>query len=139
MRVGLLMYEQSGTWIELGTNMSEDSEIGESKTVQRTFTTPEIWNGESIICYSRQWTTEGSSPVGYDTFEITDLKLEKGNKATDWSPAPEDIDEKIDNAQASADDAKNKAETAKKDITEATLKINDLEGPKSVYFNFKEI
>ncbi len=35
---------------------------------------------------------EGNKP--FDIF-ITEIKFEKGNKATDWSPAPEDTDEKI--------------------------------------------
>src|SRR5699024_3080087 len=30
-------------------------------------------------------------------FDVWDIKLEKGNKATDWSPAPEDYDNKINN------------------------------------------
>lgn len=34
---------------------------------------------------------------------IKNLKLEKGNKATDWTPAPEDVDEGIANAQADID------------------------------------
>lgn len=33
------------------------------------------------------------------------LKLEKGNKATDWTPAPEDVNEGIDNAQDTAGNA----------------------------------
>lgn len=32
-------------------------------------------------------------------WRIRKIKLEKGNKATDWSPAPEDVDEKIDDIQ----------------------------------------
>lgn len=32
-------------------------------------------------------------------WRIRNIKLEKGNKATDWSPAPEDVDEKIDDIQ----------------------------------------
>ena len=33
------------------------------------------------------------------TFDISikEIKIEKGNKSTDWSPAPEDVDSKIDN------------------------------------------
>lgn len=30
-----------------------------------------------------------------NTFYIKNVKIEKGNKATDWTPAPEDVDEKI--------------------------------------------
>lgn len=36
-------------------------------------------------------------------FEIAYLKLEKGNKPTDWSPAPEDFDEKIDQINKEVD------------------------------------
>lgn len=32
-------------------------------------------------------------------WRIRNIKLEKGNKATDWSPAPEDVDKKIDDIQ----------------------------------------
>lgn len=32
-------------------------------------------------------------------WRIRNIKLEKGNKATDWTPAPEDVDEKIDDIQ----------------------------------------
>ena len=47
------------------------------------------------------------------------FKIEKGNRATDWTPAPEDVDASIsdaqtaaDNAQTTADEAKTKAEAA---------------------------
>ena len=40
------------------------------------------------------------------------FKIEKGNKATDWTPAPEDVDAGIDNAQTTADTAKANAATA---------------------------
>lgn len=39
------------------------------------------------------------------TWTITNVKLEKGNKATDWTPAPEDVSGDIDSAQVAADDA----------------------------------
>lgn len=39
-----------------------------------------------------------STEVG-KKWRIRNIKLEKGNKATDWSPAPEDVDEKIDDIQ----------------------------------------
>ena len=40
------------------------------------------------------------------------VKLEKGNKATDWTAAPEDTDGKIDNAQTAADNAQTTANGA---------------------------
>lgn len=48
---------------------------------------------------------------------LEDIKLEKGNKATDWTPAPEDLDEQfimiqngINNMQTSLDDVKTKTD-----------------------------
>ena len=39
--------------------------------------------------------------------KVTKIKLEKGNKATDWTPAPEDVDSAILTAQNSANTANN--------------------------------
>jgi len=47
-------------------------------------------------------------------FQIWDLQIEKGNKATDWSPAPEDVDSSINQAQTTADTATIKIDNLKK-------------------------
>lgn len=44
------------------------------------------------------------------------VKLEVGNMATDWTPAPEDAESSITNAQNTANTAKNTADAAKADI-----------------------
>lgn len=44
--------------------------------------------------------------------ELRNMKVERGNKATDWTPAPEDVDGKID-------EAKQKAESIKTDLEQA--------------------
>lgn len=48
------------------------------------------------------------------TAYITKIKLEVGNKATDWTPAPEDMatSEEVQKAQSSADDAKTLSDNA---------------------------
>lgn len=38
-------------------------------------------------------------------YTVSNLKIEKGNKATDWTPAPEDVDADIDNVWEKADNA----------------------------------
>ena len=40
--------------------------------------------------------------VGDGGFSVESIKLEKGNKATDWTPAPEDIEEQISIAENTA-------------------------------------
>lgn len=38
----------------------------------------------------------GTSPYEANSIEVRNIKVEKGNKATDWTPAPEDIEAQID-------------------------------------------
>lgn len=59
---------------------------------------------------------------GSDSFRLWDVKLEKGNKATDWTPAPEDVDAGISDAQSTADTAITNAATAQS--TADTAKTN---------------
>lgn len=69
-------------------NFGSSKTIGETKSVSRTITTPsEIPSDYRILLYTRMWKA-GTTP---DTFRFTNVKLEKGTKATDWSPAPEDM------------------------------------------------
>ena len=66
-------------------------------------------------------------------YYITDFKLEKGNKATDWSPAPEDIDSDIQdvneiasNAQSTANNALNRANGAYSEIDSINSTISNI-------------
>lgn len=52
-------------------------------------------------------------------------KLELGNIATDWTPAPEDVDADISNAQNSADKANTNANTANQNAGSAQNTAND--------------
>ena len=54
------------------------------------------------------------------------FKLEKGNKATDWSPAPEDIDDSIDSVQSSANQAQTVANNAQTIAKTASSKVEIL-------------
>lgn len=52
--------------------------------------------------------------------KIYDCKLEVGNIATDWTPAPEDLEALATTAQSTADTAKSAADTAKTTADKAT-------------------
>lgn len=53
-------------------------------------------NGYAVIfCATRQNTGETDQPIERGDTTIHWVKIEKGNKATDWSPAPEDVDGEI--------------------------------------------
>lgn len=116
MMVGFLIYSAAySTWVQLSTGMPDTAVIGDKKSVQITFTTPAEWRDEAMLCYSRRWTTDGASPVGFDTFKVTDFKIEKGNRATDWTPAPEDM--------ATGDDLSSNIEILNQTILEQAAQI----------------
>lgn len=79
------------------------------------------WNDDATIdsngvAYSVNVITipEGASKFKFSARLYSDgfVKIEKGNKATDWTPAPEDVDAGISDAQSTADTAKSNAAAA---------------------------
>lgn len=64
----------------------------------------------------------GNDGVNGGSATVSNIKFEKGNRATDWTPAPEDVDAGIANAQTTADTAKTNAATAQS--TADTAKAN---------------
>lgn len=53
-------------------------------------TSPNYPDDMCVLVHTHRYTTNGGSPVGHDTIRFSNLKIEKGDKATKWSPAPED-------------------------------------------------
>lgn len=60
------------------------------------------------------------------SFRLKNVKLEYGNKATDWTPAPEDIDQGIKDAQSSADKAQGTADSVGNRVTVAESQIKQV-------------
>lgn len=59
---------------------------------------------------------------GYGQLFLSDIKLEKGNKATDWTPAPEDVQAEADAAAAEAEAAAKAYADAQDNLNEITIK-----------------
>lgn len=51
----------------------------------------------------KKWLIVGRNMSANATVEIAGVMLEKGNKASDWSPAPEDVDASINSVKTSVD------------------------------------
>lgn len=116
-----------GMYYQLNSQKASDntniavSTIGAGKT-SNTFVVPTDCSG---------YATHGF--FGIKGAEVTDvdvtfkLKLEKGNKATDWTPAPEDMatQDAVENAQNSADQANGTANNNanRLDTAESSLEI----------------
>lgn len=62
------------------------------------------------------------------TLWMADFKFEKGDKVTDWSPAPEDFDESVENAHNSGDKAQAGLEETNNRLNNAELRIDAIEG-----------
>ena len=96
MQCGFLLYSSSTSSairnLFFPDLQSSSNKVGDEQDRVVTFTTPDVLPSDyRILVYTRRWTTNGNSPVGLDTVEFTNLKIEKGNKATDWTAAPEDL------------------------------------------------
>ena len=116
----------SGLYLGINTRNSIGTEIvaasnsyfhGNGSKTSNTFTCTQDTNGElrgffGVNAYC------GTVDV---TFKI---KLEKGNKATDWTPAPEDVDAGIANAQETADSIANNIYAPGSTLLDGS-KIND--------------
>lgn len=88
-RLGFAFYSYSvNSYIGLmPSNISDTINVGDKLTLTKTFKTPAtIPTDTYFLGYTRRWT----NPESYDGFKVYNLKLEKGSKATDWTPAPED-------------------------------------------------
>ena len=57
---------------------------------------------------------------------VRKLKLEIGNKGTDWTPAPEDVENDISDAQSTADEAKNRVGAAESVIEQLADQLSML-------------
>lgn len=67
--------------------------------------------------------------VSYDT--NNKVKIERGNKATDWSPAPEDVDSSIANVQTQITTTSNKVATIETNLNSITQRVSSTESTTS--------
>lgn len=70
-----------------------------------TFVAPNTTSTEANNAWINIYNTPPSVSGATYTASITAVKLEEGNKSTDWSPAPEDTNAAISTAQGTADSA----------------------------------
>ncbi len=100
----------AGTAYNMGTYTQALKGTVLTKRVEWTFTVPA--NATMLyFLFACNRTTASNYKAG-DYIELRNMKLEKGSTATAWTPAPEDYEETILNAQQSADTAQQTADGA---------------------------
>jgi hypothetical protein len=84
--------------------------------VTRLVTIPTRASSNVSLQTAIQFNNPSTSVEASITFRLKNIKLEKGNKATDWTPAPEDIDNRFDAAETRITQAETSIETTNNQI-----------------------
>lgn len=111
-----------------GTNNLITSERSETIQAQANKWNRLVWNVKTVSTLPTStgqvlYATGMNSGTGV-WYQFKNLKIEKGNQATDWTPAPEDVDSGINNAQSTANSASSKADTAQNSANAAQSTAN---------------
>ena len=116
-----------GAWRDTGSMGIGSLTYNEEKDIWiKTFQCPKPWDDSPtrptnvISIYNIN-----SDKDNYDS-SISLIKLEKGNKYTDWTPAPEDVDADIEDAAQIANNALSKANGAYTEINTLKSTINNM-------------
>lgn len=126
----VIMFYHDGTYIKddstsswfgyLNHGFKINTGEGSWEYLYKTFTTDNKLNTatrSTIHIYTRDITGD---------IYFYNLKLEKGDKPTDWTPALEDVDADISDAQNAADAAQSTADNTQTTVTEVQSKITQL-------------
>ena len=125
-KIAFALYDQLG-------NVEQCALYDRGKGIyQNTFNYKGYRNGDKMILsiwtYYRTVSTEST---------IEWIKLEKGNKPTDWSPAPEDIENKVADIQTdlttAINNAKAQIEAEKRNIENSNTRIQKLENKTQIF------
>lgn len=129
------------TYVESGTSWTGNDNDNMSKR------TPTIFNVKANVWTRLSWGSENTSDAntGKQTIYVNDsvgllpqssavtwhyrgLKVELGNKATDWTPAPEDTDSAVKDAKKAGTDAQSSANSAQKSADKAQSSADAAQG-----------
>ena len=125
-KIAFALYDQFG-------NVEQCALYDRGKGIyQNTFNYKGYRNGDKMILSI--WTYDGSVSAE-STIEW--IKLEKGNKPTDWSPAPEDIENKVADIQTDLQNAINNAKALiaaeAQNIKNSNARIQNLENKTQIF------
>lgn len=129
--IGFLLYSPSTPAANVTFQCGSLYDVGDKYEFTKVFTTPRSFPSDyRILVYTNRYTTNGGYPEGFDTVKFTNLKIEKGNKVTDWTPAPEDVEKDISQIETRITSAEQKItdDAIVSTVRKSTLYKNDLNG-----------
>lgn len=85
LQMGFLFYSASNSSANRASQKNNQTEAGIKHHISTTFTTPAtIPDDYRIIYYTNRYTTNGGSPVGFDTVKFSNIKLEENDTETQY-------------------------------------------------------
>lgn len=128
---GLLLFDYTErktieTFTIMALNSTPDTSLIDKKfKFTKTFTTPSNFKNDYNILGYTGYGDDSSNTRQYVTAEITNLKLEKGTMATDWTPATEDVNSSIANSSADTlSKANNYTDNKNNEVQKTLTKMN---------------
>lgn len=106
LNVGLILYDWNTKKSIARAYKKLPREAGYKERQTITFTYEE--GAYNILGYTNILSTDGTAKgpqFDNDLIKFSNLKLEKGSVATDWTPAPEDVERQIEQSQKDAEEA----------------------------------
>lgn len=106
----------------------ERGALGAKYILNRTFQFPKIVDDTRIVMHTCLYKDSNDGPGDTTTVKVTNFKIEKGDKKTDWTPAPEDMATSVDaeRAQVTAEAAQETASNAETLIQQLSHSISML-------------
>ncbi|EOR20575.1 hypothetical protein A500_16330 [Clostridium sartagoforme AAU1] len=102
-------------------------ELNQWYRVERTLTIPEQAHESIGSTGSIQFYNSNADVSASVTFRIRNVKLEYGNKATDWTPSQEDTDQSIQAVDSKVETVKNNVSQLTVDLTSITGRVSSTE------------
>lgn len=119
--INIIFKNDGETWYGENILMSLESHFTPTDAFQKVYVAYTLPKNENYTSKTMFLGVHGNQK---SDLYIKNLKLELGNIATDWTPAPEDVDEGINNAQSSANKANSNANNAQQSANNAQNTAN---------------
>lgn len=119
--IRIVFQNEGTTWYDAGSISSYYAHFTPTDKFQRVYVTYAIPTSAAFTS-KRMWLLVHGN-YGSDLY-IKNLKLELGNKATDWSPAPEDIDNDISAVDTKVTTVSNQYTSLNQSLTSLTATVN---------------
>jgi len=96
-------------------------------TEWKYFTFTQTINTSAQYCSNVFYVTADSNIAVGDWFEVHSLKLEKGNKASDWTPAPDEVQSQLDTNTTEITKTNSKVASVETNLNGITSRVSNVE------------